>query len=142
MSGATWKDGWYVVPYDVPLRDLDFFGHANNAVYLSWFEQARVQLWFTITGGRKPGDINFIMARAECDYIRQIGMEPIEIRVRISAMRNTSIEFVHEVRKNAGTEVAAKGKVVVVLFDWERQSKVPINDELRRKVAECSPVAS
>jgi acyl-CoA thioester hydrolase len=142
MSGAAWKDGWYVVPYDVPFRDLDFFGHANNAVYLSWFEHARLLLWFDVTGGRHPRDINFIMARVECDYIRQIEMEPIEIRTRFGELGKTSIEFVYEIRKNGGRELAATGRIIVVLFDWESQSKVPIPEELRRKIAECSPVAS
>ncbi len=30
--------------------------------------------------------------------------------------------------------VAATGKVVVVLFDWKTETKMPISDELRRKV--------
>lgn len=133
---GTWRDGWHVVPQHVVFRDLDAFGHVNNSVFFSYFEWGRAQLWFDLTGGHRPGDIGFIVARAECDFIRQVGLEPIEIRTRIGEMRNSSLDFLSEIRKNGGDEVAATGKVVVVLYDWARQSKVAIPDELRRKVAE------
>jgi acyl-CoA thioester hydrolase len=137
----VWRNGWFVVPYQVILRDLDGFGHVNNAVYLTYFEIARVALWFELTGTSDYRKIGFIMARAEVDYRQQIGMEPIELRVRFGELRNTSFETLYEIRKQSGDELAASGTVVCVLFDWARQSKIPITDELRRKVAECSQAA-
>ncbi len=129
-----WENGWYVVPIEVPFRDIDYFGHVNNAVYFSYFEQARTQLWFELTGTREPAEIGFIVARAECDFREQINMESIEVCVRVSEMRNTSMDFVYEIRKRAGQQLAATGKTVVVLFDWETRSKRPIPEELRQKV--------
>jgi acyl-CoA thioesterase FadM len=61
--------------------------------------------------------------------------------VRVGEMRRTSLDTYYEIRKRGGA-VAATGKVVIVLFDWARQSKTEIGDELRRKVAECSRDAS
>jgi len=60
-------------------------------------------------------------------------MEPIDICIRITEMRTTSFDTVYEIRKRGG-KVAATGKVVVVLFDWNAQAKMPISDELRQKV--------
>lgn len=131
---GAWKGGWYVVPYHVLLRDLDSFGHVNHAVYLTYFEWARTVFWFELTGGHTSRDISFIAARAECDYKLQIGLEPIDILVRIGEMRTTSFEFLHEIRKANGREVAAVGKVVAVMFDYGKQSKLPITEEFRRKV--------
>lgn len=132
MSG--WKRGWYVVPYQVMLRDLDSFGHVNNATYFTLFEHSRTDLWLRILGKTSPKDINFIVARAECDFRQQLGMELVELCVRIGEMRNTSIEFLHEIRRHGGREVAAAGRVVAVLYDWQTQSKMTITEELRRKV--------
>ena len=132
MSG--WKRGWYVVPYQVMLRDLDSFGHVNNAIYFTFFEHSRTELWLRILGKTSPKDVNFIVARAECDFRQQLGMEPIELCVRIGEMRNTSIEFLHEIRRDDGRAIAATGRVVVVLYDWQAQSKLTITDELRRQV--------
>ncbi len=137
MSDAPrWENGWFVVPWQVIFRDVDAFGHVNNAVYLSYFEWARAQMWFELSGAEgKPTDIGFIVARAEIDFIAQIGMEAIEIRVRVGEMRSTSFDTHYEIRL-AGGKLAATGKVVVVLFDWKEQRKTPISDELRRKVSE------
>lgn len=134
---GTWRDGWYVVPYQVIFRDVDAYGHVNNAVYFTYFEWARTLLWFELVG-RFGGarDIGFIVAHAECDFLRQIEMEPIEIRARVGEMRTSSFDTHYEIRKTNGNELAATGKVVVVLYDWARESKLPISDELRRKVAE------
>ena len=129
-----WENGWFVVPWQVVFRDVDSFGHVNNAVYLTYFEWARALLWFDLTGVKAdPQNIGFIVARAEIDFLAQIAMEPIEIRVRVSEMRSTSFDTVYEIRSGSG-QVAAKGKVVVVLFDWHEQRKVPISDELRERV--------
>lgn len=133
-SANGWKGGWYVVPYRVMFRDLDSFGHVNNAVFFTYFEWGRTQLWLELTGGRNARDLSFIVARAECDFKQQLSMEPIEIWTRIGDMRATSLDFLSEIRKSNGREIAAVGKVVVVMFDWNTQSKVPITDEFRRQV--------
>lgn len=137
-----WKDGWYVVPYQVVFSDIDAYGHVNNAVYFTYFETARTLLWQEITGKRGPRDLDFIVARAECDFRQQVGMERIEIRVRIGEMRTTSLDFDYEIRKSDGRQLAATGKVIVVLFDWKTQTKVPISNGFRRRVEEvCNPAA-
>ena len=48
------------------------------------------------------------------------------------------MDFDHEIRKNNDNELTASGRVTVVLFDWARQSKIAIPDELRKKVTEWS----
>ena len=136
------RGGWYVVRHHVEFRDLDAFGHVNNAVYFSYFEWARALLWFELTGTGAARDIGFIVAHASCDFRRQIDLEPVDICVRIGEMGRSSLVFLHEIRKNGGSELAATGKVVVVMFDWTSQSKVAITDGLRRKVAEWSADAS
>lgn len=133
MSTGEWRGEWYVVPHQVIFRDLDFFGHVNNAVFFTYFEWARALYWFDVTGETGPGQIGFIVARAECDFRRQIEMERIEISVRVSAMRNTSLDFEYEIRKSDG-ELAATGKVVVVLYDWATRAKIAISDDLRRRI--------
>lgn len=145
MNGAfeatgRWVDGWYVVPYHVMFRDLDAFGHVNNAVFLTYFEWGRTLLWFELTGSRAARDIGFVVARAECDYRRQVGLETIEIATRIGEMRSTSMDFHAEIRR-AGGEVAAVGKVVVVLWDWATGAKIPIPAGLRQRAGEAGRTA-
>lgn len=135
---GAWRDGWYVVPYQVIFRDVDAFGHVNNAVFFTYFEWARTLLWYELTGFGGATDIGFIVAHAQCDFKRQLNLEPIEICVRVGELRTTSFDTHYEIRTNDGRDLVATGKVVVVLFDWETRSKIPIGDDLRRRIAECS----
>ena len=138
---GTWRDGWYVVPHQVVFRDVDAYGHVNNAIFFSYFEWARTLLWFEIAGYGGATDIGFIVAHAQCDFKRQIALEPIEICIRFGEVRNTSFDTLYELRRNGG-EIAATGKVTVVRFDWATRSKIAIDDELRRKIAACTPDGS
>lgn len=131
---SGWRDGWFVVPWDVTFRELDGIGHVNNAVFFTYFEWARTQYWFALTGGNKALDIGFIVARAECDFRQQLAMEPIEIRTRISEMRNTSFVFRGEIYRDHGRELAAAGDTVVVLYDWNEAKKMPLDGELRERI--------
>jgi acyl-CoA thioester hydrolase len=114
-------------------RDVDTFGHVNNAVFFSYFEHARTRYWLELTGRGDIQGVTFIVARAECDFKTQIALEPLDLLVRIGEMRGSSFDFLNEIRKADGT-VAASGKVVAVHYDWETQSKVAITDEFRRRV--------
>jgi acyl-CoA thioester hydrolase len=136
IARGTWRDGWYVVPHQVIFRDVDAFGHVNNAVYFTYFEWARTLLWFEIAGFGGPTDIGFIVAHAECDFKKQIGLEAIEICIRVGALRNTSFDTHYEIRRNGGVEIAATGKVTVVLFDWAGNAKIAISDDVRVKLTE------
>ena len=40
-------------PIEVRFSDLDAMGHVNNALVVSYMEQARFQWWRTFLGGRK-----------------------------------------------------------------------------------------
>jgi acyl-CoA thioester hydrolase len=131
---GEWREGWFVVPYHVLFGDIDAFGHVNNAVYFTYFEWGRTQLWFELTEWGGALDIGFILAHASCDFKKQLAMEPVEICTRIGEMRTSSIEFLSEIRRSDG-EVAATGRVVAVLYDWERQAKKTIGDDLRVRVA-------
>jgi acyl-CoA thioester hydrolase len=136
IAVAGWRDGWYVVPYQVTWRDLDALGHVNNAVYLTYFELARTMYWMEMTGGAKAHDITFIVARTECNFRQQLGfLEQIELRVRVGEIRNSSFDFDYLIVRDGG-EIAADGKVVVVHFDWGSNSKRVIDDELRRTIKE------
>ncbi|MBW3671542.1 MAG: acyl-CoA thioesterase [Acidobacteria bacterium] len=135
-SRAGWRDEWYVVPYEVTWRDLDGLGHVNNAVYFTYFEWARTRYWFDLMGIDEPGptSIGFIVAHASCEFRLQLTLlQSIGIGVRTGEIRDSSFDFHYRVLTESG-EVAATGKVVAVLFDWERNQKIRIEQSLREKI--------
>lgn len=132
---SGWRDGWYVVPYEVTWRDLDAIGHVNNAVYFTYFEWARTKYWFDMSGTERVQDLGFIVARAECDFRGQLGLsEMIEVCVRVGEMRTSSLDFLYEVKRVNDGEVAATGRVVVVVYDWDSKQKMVITEKLRARI--------
>lgn len=136
-AASVLRDGWHVVPWQVTWRDLDAAGHVNNAVFLSYLEWGRTRYWMDLHGGGiGPESIGFIVARAEVDYLLQLGLgDRIEIATRVAEMRNSSFDFAGEIRKAEG-DLVARAKVVVVHFSWSANRKEPIPDALRQRIRE------
>ena len=127
---------------EVRFRDCDALGHVNNAVYLTYLEQARFNHWKAIgiagaSGERVPG---VILARAEIDYRRpaQYG-DVIEIRLGIAATGRTSFTYEYEVVDTSGRLIAA-ARTVLVRYDYAAGQPVPLSDELKQMLT--TPVAA
>lgn len=137
MREARWENGWFRVPSQVRWRDLDGVGHVNNAVFFSYFEWARTMYWLVLRGETRPGpeSVEFIVAHAECDFLRQLGLaDDIDILVRIGEIRNSSFDFHSEIRRFSNDELVARGKVIAVLYSWSENRKLPIDDDLRAAI--------
>jgi acyl-CoA thioester hydrolase len=111
----------------VRFGDCDPMGHANNAVYSTYLEQARI----TALGGLDP----FILARVEIDFRSELRMnDEIEIRTRCSRVGTKSFELEHEIWTE--DRLAAEAKSVLVGYDYERGTSVPLPDETKRRLSE------
>lgn len=137
FAESSWVDGWWTVPYQVPWRDVDTAGHVNNAIYFSWFEWARTNYWLTLRDRADWKGIDFVVARAECNFRKQVAiMEKVELRTRINRVGNSSLEFANEVRRHGSGELVADGVVVVVMYSWDENCKLPVDDALRARIRE------
>ena len=67
----------------VRFRDLDSLGHVNNAVYLTYFESARIAYWLHTTKRTGLSALDMILARAEIDFRSPLAYgESVEYRVQ------------------------------------------------------------
>ncbi len=85
---------------DVRFRDCDALGHVNNAVYLTYLEQARLQCWRALWGfGEADSTVpGVIMARAEIDYRMPAHYgQTLEIRIALAAIGRTSFTYDYEI---------------------------------------------
>jgi acyl-CoA thioester hydrolase len=122
----------------VRFRDLDPMGHVNNAVFLTYIEQARFA--FLVDAGAATGieDMNIIVARIEIDFRAPVRMgDEIQIGVRASQVGTKSFELEYELR--VGGEVVAQAKSVQVAYDYARREAMPVPEEWREKLV---PVAA
>jgi len=124
-------------PIEVRFRDLDPLGHVNNAVYLTYAELGRMHYFRAI--GSDGGGGNFILARAEVDFLRPVHLgEHLEVGTRVTRVGNSSFNTLSEIW--AEGQLAARVGAVVVWLEGNRSARIP--DPLRQAIAglETAPV--
>jgi acyl-CoA thioester hydrolase len=119
----------------VRFRDADGFGHVNNAVYLTYVEQARIAYLVDRGVFARPtqDEMSMILARAEIDFRAPLAVgEEVEIGVRTARVGNKSFALEYEL--HADSRVVAAAATVLVAFDYARDAPVTIPDEWRRRL--------
>ena len=115
----------------VRFRDVDMLGHVNNAVYLTYLEQARV----AFLSPRDASYTNMILARCEIDFRAQVSVgEVVEISLWPTRIGNRSFELSYEMK--VGDRLVAEAKTVLVAFDYERGESRPLPDAWRKLLGE------
>jgi len=110
-------------------------GHANNAVYFTYMEEARLTFWRKLTGHARPPQARVILARAECDYRAPAHFgDDLEIRMRIGDIGRSSFVQLYEIVKTADGSRIAEGKTVMVSYDYEKGKSIPIPDATRAEL--------
>ena len=114
----------------VRFRDVDSMGHVNNAVFLTYLEEARIA--YLLPFGAEV--TNMILARVEIDFRAPIRMrDEIEIGVRPAGVGTRSFELEYQVR--SGDTVAAEAKTVIVSYDYESGRSVELPETWREALA-------
>lgn len=113
-------------------------GHANNAVYLTYLEQARFAHWREVWGfdfERLPsGTPGVILARAEIDYrVPARYGDVLEIRIGLERIGRTSFTYRYEV-VDQNDRLIANARSVQVMYDYAVEKPAPISEELRAKL--------
>jgi len=118
----------------VRFRDLDAFGHVNNAVYLTYLEEARNALLAHLGLARGVAEITMILARVEIDFRAQANAgDELEIGVRPARFGTKSFDLQYELRANG--RVVAEAKTVLVGYDYQAGATIELPDEWRRSLA-------
>jgi acyl-CoA thioester hydrolase len=114
----------------VRFRDVDGMGHVNNAVFLTYLEEARIA--YLLRFGAEVGSM--ILARVEIDFRSPLRTgDEIDVGVRPATVGTKSFELEYEVRR--GDTVAAEAKTVIVSFDYEAGRSVELPDTWREALA-------
>ena len=115
----------------VRFRDCDAMGHVNHAVYLTYFEQGRLTFWRELTGTPSP-HTRVIIARAECDYVSPAYFgDELEVRVNIGDIGRSSFGLMYEIVQTETERLVARGKTVMVSYDYEKRVSVPLPSATR-----------
>jgi acyl-CoA thioester hydrolase len=122
----------YSFDYEIVFRDIDMFGHVNNAVFCSLLETARFKYFKDRFGGFAAA---FVVARVEADYVKPISLgENIAISMWVRRVGTTSWDFDYLIRMSPG-DIAVRATSRQVWYDFPAQSKMPIPPEVRDVLA-------
>ena len=124
--------GGFVTDLRVRFRDLDARGHVNNAVYMTYFETARMMMWAEMTGSIELQGREMIVAEITCTYKSPaLFNEVLEITVRPMAIRRSSFILHYRIVEQASQRLIVTGRSVQVAFDYAENRSVPVWPELR-----------
>ena len=119
----------HTTPYTPEIRfaDIDAMGHVNNAVYFTYFEQARIHFFKQMIGGKwdwtKDG---ILVAHSEIDYKMPILLnDKVEISTWCSEIGQKSFSVHYEVKR--GDQLCSVGNSVLVCFNHaeKRTQEIP-----------------
>jgi acyl-CoA thioester hydrolase len=119
-------------PIALRWSDLDAFNHVNNARYLTFLEQARIEWFETVGEPWMTDDIGPVVATATLNFKRPVEY-PASIAVELftEKLGNTSVAIGHRIVADDGT-LHCDGHVVAVWIDRRSGKPVPLPAAVRR----------
>lgn len=138
------------IPVGIRFRDLDAYGHVNNAAMLTLLEEARIAVFWSTGGLRVEGvydadapaaDLSTastitLVARQEVEYLAPIPYlrEPLDVQLWIGRLGGASFDVCYEVHSPEGADAPmlyAKAATTVVLVGVESGRPRRMNDRER-----------
>lgn len=98
-------------------RDIDAYGHVNNAVYLNYLEEAR-DAWVEDVLGTAGQTWDFVLARVAIDFRAELKLsdEAVLVECALDSIGRGSVCTRERVRKQDGT-ISAESESVLVPVD-------------------------
>ncbi|WP_209122996.1 thioesterase family protein [Alkalihalobacillus sp. BA299] len=114
--------------------ETDGLGHVSNISYFIYLEEARIEFFKLFSTDMDMKSWKFILAHTGCDFIHQAYFdERLTIKTSIEHVGNSSFQVIHHMY-NRDQKLIAKGKAVVVYFDFQEQKSKLIPDEIKEKL--------
>jgi acyl-CoA thioester hydrolase len=130
----------YRLDIRVVFRDIDYYRHVNNAVYITWMETARIDYCKEAFDRPLGSAQNVIMASQRFDYERQAQYDDrLVMGVRCSRLGNKSLDLTYELWR--GEERIGHGLSALVAFDYAADASIPIPAVWRERIVAYEPVA-
>tara|TARA_B100001123_G_C15047377_1_gene922128 strand:+ start:181 stop:591 length:411 start_codon:yes stop_codon:yes gene_type:complete len=110
-------------------KDLDAFQHINNAVFLSYFEDARVVLlkrW-----NLSPSGQSIIVASVNVNYYKQL-LHPSKFIIgqKVSRVGKTSFD-IQSTMFTESSQIVSDALITSVCFDFNKQEKQLVYNQIK-----------
>jgi acyl-CoA thioester hydrolase len=119
---------------EIVLRDLDVFGHVNNAVFLTLIENARVRYLREVLGVSTIAQVRNILASATINFRSPLEFGAVvEVGARVEHIGTKSFRFGHEIWDDR-ERLAADAQTVQVMFDFTTSRTIEVPREWRARI--------
>jgi acyl-CoA thioester hydrolase len=136
-SNVTGGNDWPLQRrFRVPYHDIDAMNHLNHAAYFPMMETLRCAYYLPMLGSTDPTDLDIIVAEATCRYLAPVRYDA-ELIGEVAPVRplgTTSFTLVYRFTDATSATVVARGRTVLVTYDYGHATKVPIPDERRARL--------
>jgi acyl-CoA thioester hydrolase len=131
----------YPVHIEIPVAwgEMDAFGHLNNVVYFRYLESGRVAYLRALQGVNFMGGtgIGPILASVQCRFKSPVTFpDTLIVGNRVRDMGADRFTMQHSLVSKAQARVVAEGEGLVVAYNYDLGSKVPIPDDVRTRILE------
>jgi acyl-CoA thioester hydrolase len=111
-------------------RDMDAYGHVNNAVYLNFLEEARDRLTEELFGAADAW--SFVLAHVGIDFRSELTQDDgtVTVRCEVTGFGASSVRTREVVVKDDGT-IAAESESVLVPRNADGTGSRPLTDRER-----------
>lgn len=135
VENADDNEGFrYKAEVQVRFRDLDPMNHVNNAVYLTYFEIARIAYFHALTGASDLRDLDMIVAEVTCTYRSPaVFNERLDVWIKATLLKRSSFVFEYRVNERTSGRLVATGRTVQVMYDYAAGRSRPLSDALRSR---------
>ena len=122
----------FVASIDVRWRDLDPFNHVNNANYLTYLEETRLQ-WLQQLRDWSDRSSSPVLAASELNYRQPITWPAaLQVELRCARIGSSSLTLAHRiVDVHDASRVYSDGKVVMVWVNPATGEPVPLPPTVR-----------
>lgn len=115
---------------EVRFSDLDALNHVNNAVFNTYYEEARLQFLGEATSlaNEFKNGKSFVLVRAEVDYLGQIKYpDTLLIGTGVEKLGNTSVVAAQAIYSAKTKQILSVARTTGVWFDIKKQkpTKLP-----------------
>ena len=116
--------------------DMDAFNHVNNAQYLRYLEEARVQWLAGIPGVSLTDRIAPVLVASNINYRQPIEWpNEIVVELFVEKIGNSSLTMGHRMLSSADASVLySDGNVVMVWIDTQTGKSVPVPEAIKAAV--------
>ena len=128
----------------VRFHEVDMLGVCNNAVYINYFEHARLEYvkeaGLIPEGGIFSDGRLFFMVRNEINYRgHSFYDDELDVYSKVSYIKNSSFGYDHLIVRKKTGEVIVDGKGVVVFVDPKTRKSTPLTEDFINKIKTFEP---